>query len=364
MPRELALQLIRFPCYYRVLLLFVVLPSLTLAAPRYGVPYPDSVCVHDCLVEPLPCPGQTCPDPTPTACNRYDVPATDPMSDSRPWTYCMPNFHVPCTTDRLGCIRCALMQVALNNCVAQEGCTDHGSYAVFLSRETNATTGLKCQTQAHWMLVPKRACVGIESTDLLCTGRKGEAYWAATWATALAKGYDPAAGNTWGALLNAINSRSQHQIHFRISNFKGSDERPQRNGVVEAFQQVQTFSTEWRQPTITWGNQSAMFASVFFPANTSDPSMVAKVVRPFYWASKIAKVSMGQNVYGILLTPWAQPSQKSKKKEGLVGSFLASNTATTPTTGFVLTVYFNVRSTVMLSERLAEPLQCIDGCAA
>jgi len=66
-----------------------------------------------------------------------------------------------------------------------------------------------------------------------------------------------------------------------------------RNLVVDAFRQQSKFSTNWRQPTITWGERVAMFASIFFEGNVRDAQLVAKRVRPFYWASKIAKVSMG-----------------------------------------------------------------------
>jgi len=76
-------------------------------------------------------------------------------------------------------------------------------------------------------------------------------------------------------------------------------------------------------------------------------------------------------MYGILLTPWSQPAEDEAGKggKGGAGRLLESSSSSSSSssrgldrlqgnvTGFVLTAYFNVRSTVMLSEQRARAVR-------
>lgn len=189
--------MLRRPSTSEVLLVLLVLapPLITQAASHY----PMGVCVTNCGLSPDPCPGQTCPPISPKTCNRYLVPANDPEGDGRSRTYCFPNFNAPCTTDRLGCPRCAIMDIALNHCDAAQKCVPHykEGYVVMRTTEDAPSVGpdISCFTTRHYMVLPTRPCTGVDSRDPKCTGREGEKYWGYSWKEALALGFgDPQTG--------------------------------------------------------------------------------------------------------------------------------------------------------------------------
>ena len=145
------------------------------------------------------------------------------------------------------------MLTATERCDARERCVNQGDYAVFASRETNTnssapTFGYLCLCANHWLVVPKRPCTGIESMDTKCIQ---EVFWEWAWKAALEKGFDAQDLNGWATLLNPVNSRSQHQMHFRVASFQ-PDEKEIQNDVVKTFRNQTVFSTEWKRPTISW----------------------------------------------------------------------------------------------------------------
>lgn len=324
-------------------LLLAALPPLATAA--RGSHYPTGVCDRNCTIDPLPCLGQTCGPLSPTACNRYLAPTTDPESDARPWTYCTFDFNTPCADDRLGCPRCALRQIAINLCTPAQRCVpnpDKG-YAVMRAVEDNAETGPgeACFTTNHFMLVPYRPCTGVESPDPECTGRPAEKYWGHAWDEARARGFGvpdgPFAGLPWGVLLNPKNARSQHHAHFRFAPLKTnlSDSAPS-NAVVPNFLAQPVISTDIKRPTFTWGERAALFVSVFVPIPEKqqpiDGRAIATRVRPFKRAAAVAKAAMPLTMYGILVTPAQQPVVLNKPRRG-------SKAGGTNATGVVVTAF-------------------------
>lgn len=169
--------------------------------------------------------------------------------------------------------------------------------------------------------------------------------------------------------------------------------------------------THTHMPPTHRGEKCGMIASLFFPGDTHDPSLLSTYVRRFFRASKIASVIQGQNTYGIFVTPWQQlieppfpglqekkpyvmeregravnvsggSGKKWRKRRGIRSSYLSlgsskynypigdvdgthTDTDTdTHTTGFILSVYFNARSTVLLDETTLVPAACIAPCQA
>lgn len=344
-----------------------------------GTHYPLGVCDANCMLSPLPCPGQTCGPLSPTACNRYLAPTTDPGSDARPWTYCTNDFAAPCTDDRLGCPRCALRQIAARACTPAHRCTpryDRG-YVVVRSAEANAQTppGQLCFTDSHYLLVPTRPCVGVESPDPQCAGRPAEKYWGYAWDEALARGFGAAdgalAGLPWGVLLNPKNARSQHQAHFRFAPFKpnATDDSP-CNDVIFNFLQQQAFSTDIKQPTFTWGERAALFVSVFVPIperqqQPIDGRAIATRVRPFKRAAALAKAAMPLTMYGVQITPFQQPVATNPTKRGFAAAAAAGWGGNVNVTGVVVTAFFNVRCTVLMDATVTDvsPENCQGVCA-
>ncbi len=213
------------------------------------------------------------------------------------------------------------------------------------------------------MLVPTRPCVSVESRDAKCVGLAGEWYWGYAWDEALARGFGDPNGpfpGPWCVLgsrfLCAVRcnapsvtpSPSHTLIHFERTphpplppdthtrNAQGHPDEPKECTISAPgplsfrapqdqhhrqqhqrgrpqFVAQQAFSTDLKNTTFTWGERSALFASVFVPlAAPIDGRGIARKLRPFKRAAAIAKAAMPLTMYGILLTPFQQPAAGPK----------------------------------------------------
>lgn len=84
-------------------------------------------------------------------------------------TRCLANFELTCDKQR-GCSGCALW-AEVEQCGTpqqREECVARGSYVMFRAVESDAATGLPCQTLNHWMVMPRIPCTGVESPDPAC----------------------------------------------------------------------------------------------------------------------------------------------------------------------------------------------------
>lgn len=84
-------------------------------------------------------------------------------------TRCLADFELPCDKQR-GCSGCALW-AEVEQCGTPQGeeeCLARGTYVLLRAVESDAATGLPCQTLNHWMVMPRIPCTGVESPDPQC----------------------------------------------------------------------------------------------------------------------------------------------------------------------------------------------------
>jgi hypothetical protein len=132
----------------------------------------------------------------------------------------MPSFPKSCDT-QLGCSRCVFLQIARNKCDASERCvlSRQKDYVVIQSKAKDSAKDQMCFAKDHWLVIPTRACTGVESRDPKCTGKHAEKFWGAAWDVATKqKGFsgEKLVGekniSSWGIYLNGVTWRSQHQV--------------------------------------------------------------------------------------------------------------------------------------------------------
>jgi hypothetical protein len=181
-----------------------------------------------------------------------------------------------------------------------------------------------------------------------------------------------------GILLNPKNARSQHQAHFRFAPLK-TNITENGNAVMPNFVAQRAFSTDAKHPTFTWGERSALFASVFVPTGGNnngggsgggiDARTIATKVRPFKRAAAVARAAMPRVMYGVLITPFQQQQQQQQQqqKEELTAARGQRRRQRREgnVTGVVVTAFFNVRGTVLMDETVSDisPENCQGPCA-
>lgn len=259
----------------------------------------------------LACPQQECPPAG--NCGRLYYPSlTGNINiNAKENTQCLSNFPSTCDLQPK-CPSCSLWQVLTRKCTVAMGCSLRGDYAVIRGLDKHATRNdTLCFDRNHYFIVPTRPCTGIESTDTLCTGPEGEKYWVAAYSFATEElGFEismaQGSPKTWGMMINAVNWRSQHQLHIRVGSFLTTV-----NEVVPMFLQVKTFSTSLDDPTVTTAGDFSVWASVFISAESA--AELETVVRPYYTAARIQAVEQKGISYGILVVPHAQVVDDEEK---------------------------------------------------
>lgn len=107
-----------------------------------------------------------------STCQHNPLCSSSHSDPARNTTRCLEDFQLTCGKQR-GCSGCALWDVVERCSTLQQTgeCVDRPAYVMIRSVESDADTGLPCQTQNHWMLLPKIPCTGVESPDPACEAR-------------------------------------------------------------------------------------------------------------------------------------------------------------------------------------------------
>eukprot|EP00882_Tetradesmus_deserticola_P011114 GHRQ01011752.1.p1 GENE.GHRQ01011752.1~~GHRQ01011752.1.p1 ORF type:complete len:300 (+),score=88.68 GHRQ01011752.1:98-997(+) len=164
--------------------------------------------------------------------------------------YCMPRYESDCAhPDNIGCSsRCILYVIITQHCVADaynhtsgsfnascefcNMCWDRiGSSSLSARKVPYALLQARGETGAlynnHWLVLPKAACSGIESSSPGCTDAQGEYLWANAFSEALGVGFKFRNGAPdWAMMLNAPNRRGVHQMHIHIAHLDSQRTSP------------------------------------------------------------------------------------------------------------------------------------------
>ena len=300
-----------FPRPLLLLLLLLAAPTIatttttTTTTTTATQPYPLGTCTTECFrPPPAPCPGQVCDAAPETAatCPALYYPTAQSVRER---TYCVADFRARCDAQP-GCGACALWQAITRHCGPEHDAAERCEYrpgaatgrrraaaapvAVLPSRERDPQTGLLCFTARQFMVLPLRACTGVEDPDVRCSGggnAEAEGYWATAWREALRKGFPPADGGggsaaaaeassapTWAVVLSPTHMRSQHQAHFRFAPFIPDQRSEQQSPALRTFLTQMSdasfrVSADRRRPTLSPGDDpegdNSLLASVFVP---------------------------------------------------------------------------------------------------
>jgi len=210
------------------------------------------------------------------------------------------------------------MQIAMNGCDENERCTDHEKSLYPGKRTTRRAYSARRPSIGWWSPSgPARALSHLILTARATLGNNtGLSPGPRPWR----RGLTSPLAITWGVLLNAKNSRSQHQAHFRTSRLAEAEKDPlqPRNLVVDAFRQQSKFSTNWRHPTITWEERVAMFASIFSRVMSETRSWWPRGCGPIIGPPRSPRSAWGRLCVGCFSRLGLSQRRTRQAKEGKV----------------------------------------------
>lgn len=318
--------------------------------------YPRGDCATECSMNPASsmhsCTADAAKGIPATVCKPLSDPDICPtlryMDAVLPEYYCMPRFEDDCAhPDNIGCsARCILFVIVNQHCTADaynitsrsfnasctfcNMCWDRsGSSSVGARKAPYALLQARGETGAlfnnHWLVLPKAACSGIESSAPGCTDAAGEYLWANAYSEALALGFRYSHGSPdWAVMLNAPNRRGVHQMHIHIAHFDSSRSVAgveRSNWLVRKLARAEQLSTAPSTPTRILGegfydvrrfsstplgrppkNWARVYA-VFVP--TADPVRdLGRSIKPFQLARQLsAATGEPSHGYGLMLMP-------------------------------------------------------------
>eukprot|EP00882_Tetradesmus_deserticola_P003522 GHRQ01003727.1.p1 GENE.GHRQ01003727.1~~GHRQ01003727.1.p1 ORF type:complete len:371 (+),score=112.68 GHRQ01003727.1:1-1113(+) len=220
--------------------------------------YPTGDCATECSMDPASsmrsCKADAGRGIPATVCKALDDPDICPtlryMDAVMTEHYCMPRYESDCAhPDNIGCSsRCILYVIITQHCVADaynhtsgsfnascefcNMCWDRiGSSSLSARKVPYALLQARGETGAlynnHWLVLPKAACSGIESSSPGCTDAQGEYLWANAFSEALGVGFKFRNGAPdWAMMLNAPNRRGVHQMHIHIAHLDSQRTSP------------------------------------------------------------------------------------------------------------------------------------------
>lgn len=270
-----------------MLLGLVHIPSMATAAARPATfvrNYPRGSCPSECTNKPAPGSLATCSDPVKTTCAANDpsvCPTLRYLDSFQPENYCMPRFTASCAhPDNIGCSRtCGLYVAIAYHCVTDAYSKMIGTDGAYNASCTycnmcergrlgppNTPNHVLVRARGdtgsifanHYLIMPKRPCSGVESTNPLCTGDAAEGLWGAAYAQATQRlnfTYDDGAP-TWAILINGPNRRGVHQMHIHIAGLDTTRDAPdiqKSDWLLYRLAAANQLSTDPKNPTFIMG---------------------------------------------------------------------------------------------------------------
>lgn len=319
--------------------------------------YPRSDCPFECTNKPAPGSLFTCSTPVQTRCVQQPdsvCPTRRYLDSFQPENYCMPRFAASCAhPDNIGCSRtCGLFVALAYHCITDAYSKMVGNDGVFnpnctycnmcmrgragppntpayvLIRARGDTGGIFAN---HYLVMPRRACSGVESGAAGCTDETAEGLWGAAYAEATQRLNFTYSGGApdWAILINPPNRRGVHQMHIHIAALDSTRSAPdidRSQWLLRRLAATGALSTEAANPTFVVGEgyyeassfncsfgkgvplkrpprNWARVGAVFVPTNNPARAL-GTTIMPFALARAInAGLRLDWHSYGILIMP-------------------------------------------------------------
>lgn len=182
-------------------------------------------------------------------------------------------------------------------------------------KSRTAVNSKLCLMPKHWIVMPTKACRGIDDNSNDCTGDPSHRFWAD--AVDLGQSTFGAQNPKWAVMINAPDRRGQHQMHIHIAAFSTNS----------PFDSLVNYKNDIPGPgskPADIGTGNPTFISAWFFNGAKSPSDVMNKVKPFTNAQDIHKRQFSGSTkpddvsYGLALFPY------HKQPSGATGMVLAA----------------------------------------